>query len=205
MLRRRHRKQRRSPIARYIRRHRMYSNPSFKGMLDVVKQALPVAGAFYAGRLLANKVTSIPAVGGLVGKLGTHAGPAIALATLAAGGFATAKVAPLRKYTGAIMTGLGLNFVFTLIDTYAPQNVKTFIGVGDDQLYDEALADYQADLGDYTDVEGYESAEGLGGMEDLGALGPVGRSSQFRQIGQGPGENDFGGGIFSSANGGWGG
>jgi hypothetical protein len=173
---------------RFITRHRMRSNPSFKGMIDVVKQALPVAGAFYAGRILANKVTAIPAVGGLVGRLGVHAAPAMAAATLFGGTMLAAKVRPLARYSGAIATGLGLNLVFTLIDAYMPASVKGLIGVGDDGLYDEALADYE-NVGDYENVEGYENInEGaLGGFEGGGLIGDGGAG--------------VGGGIF--ANTGW--
>jgi hypothetical protein len=188
MIRRKPRKYN-TAIRRYVRKHRMYSNPSLAGMMNVMKQVAPAALAFYVGRIIANKVTAIPAVGAQIAKLGTHAAPALAAATFVGGSFAAAKIKPLAKYSAAIMTGLGLNLVFTLVDAYVPDSLKTTIGLGDDQLYDEALADYE-NVGEYqSGVEGYENVEGLGSIG--GGM-----------LGDGSGEGVPGGGIFAQT--GWG-
>lgn len=190
MIRRKGRK-RNTRAYKYIKARRMRSNPSIRGMVDIVKRAVPVVGAFYIGRIAANKVTQIPAVGGVIGKLGIHAGPAVAAATLLGGTLLTAKVRPLAKYAGDVAMGLGVNLIFTLVDTYVPDSIKHTVGLGDAGLYDEALGEYDNTLGEYDTTLGEYQAGELSGVDDLGG-GLLGPGSE---------ESGMGGGIFSRS--GW--
>lgn len=178
----------------YMSRYKMRSNPSFKDVLNTMKQAVPVVASLYATRLLLNQpfVQKIPGID----KLGKHATPLLAVGAVALAHFAT-RTKFLSKWRGGILLGTGLNAVDTLIRAYAPANVQSMMGLqplsdyiqlGD--VYDEALGDYvnlsaEEDLGDYVQMgdDGLESEMGMLESE----MGDTGTASQL-QIGTGIGQ-----------------
>lgn len=156
---------------RFLKRFRMRSNPL--GMIkDVMANVLPLAAGFFASRFASAKVPSLPYVGDLIGKLGSVAPVVVAGGVLVGAHYLTKKIGKLAKYRTGIMSGAGLNLLFTAIDSFAPASVKGFLGMGDEGVYDEALGAYTSDVAGYEEVNGYESVEGyeeVGAMQELAA------------------------------------
>ena len=156
---------------RYLKRYRMRSNP-IAMLKDIASNVLPLAAAFFGARFVSSKVPGLPVVGPLLGNLGSGAPVAVAGAVAIGAHFLTKKVSALAKYRSAIMSGAGLNVLFTAIDAFAPLSIKNLLGMGDDGVYDEALGAYSADVAGYEEVNGYEEVSGYeetGASEELGA------------------------------------
>jgi hypothetical protein len=192
-----HTKKRGSGLARaFARRYRMRSNP-VGAVVDTLKQTAPIALSMYGSRAVCNMVKkhsgSIPGFSAL----GVHAGPVTAGLLLIAGTFVTKK-GRLAKMRREILVGMGLNFIDTALTTYAPASVKAYIGLGDEDVYDQALAEYvavgeyvqmgddaYAEMGDYIEIGAEEE---LGMMEELGVEEELGGTADQLQIGTGIGQ-----------------
>lgn len=190
--RRRHfrRQYRRGRIGAFAwRRAKRYGvNPSFRGILDMVKtsvvrQALPTAAGVALGRFIGGYLPMVPGVSSVTGMLGRAADPVLSAATLVVGGILTSKVGILRKFQPGIMTGLGLNVVYSLVAQFVP-SMGGFFGLSG--VYDTALAGYTADTAGYETVDGYETVgeyESVSGFEadvagveaDLAGVSPFSR------------------------------
>ncbi|KKU98103.1 MAG: Sperm nuclear basic protein PL-I isoform PLIb, partial [Candidatus Jorgensenbacteria bacterium GW2011_GWC1_48_8] len=133
---------------RYLKRYRMRSNP-IAMLKDIASNVLPLAAAFFGARFVSSKVPGLPVVGPLLGNLGSGAPVAVAGAVAIGAHFLTKKVSALAKYRSAIMSGAGLNVLFTAIDAFAPASIKGFLGMGDSGVYDEALGNYTSDVAGY--------------------------------------------------------
>lgn len=165
---RRARSRRKGSAYRYVRRHRMFSNPGgtlggiIKSVVEVAKKALPIAAALYGTRFLTNTFGyRIPGID----RLGRGAKPAVAALAIVAGHFATRK-GPLAKYRGAILLGLGINLVDSVMQAVAPDNVRSMFGLSGAGVYDRAMGEYMQ-LNDYVQIGDYIE---VGAEQDLGAL-----------------------------------
>jgi hypothetical protein len=141
---------------RFIKIHRMRTNPGgiVGVVLEAAKAALPVAASLIVGKMIANKLAMIPAVGGIVAKLPAMAqGPVVAAVLLAAGHFATKKVAFLGKHRGSILLGLGLNLIEQVIKSVPV--VSGLVGAGE-----------YIQTGEYLQVGG--DVQELGAVQELG-------------------------------------
>lgn len=171
------------------RRAKRYGvNPSFRGIFDMVKtsvlsQALPTAAGVALGRFIGGYLPMVPGVNSVTGMLGKAADPVLSTATLIVGGIVTSKVGALRKFQPGIMTGLGLNVVYSLVAQFVP-SIGGFFGLSG--VYDTALAGYTADTAGYETVDGYETVgeyESVSGFEadvagveaDLAGVSPFSR------------------------------
>jgi len=189
-----------------MRRYRMRSNPGLVGgLMDVVKMALPVAGALYLSRAASSKLAGkIPGFNKIPPQ---YQGTAMAGVLIVGAHFLTKKVRVLQKWRTGVMIGVGINLIDNVVSAFAPANVKAMFGMGD--LYDNGLSDY-VEVGDYLqtgepiddditmsdyvsvgDVEEELGAleEELGVEEELGAdalsrayLGGVSQTSMMKQI-----------------------
>lgn len=132
---------------RYARRHGFYKiNPS-NGMLDAVKQVLPIAGSFYVSKLVSRKLNDLPVVNNLTGKLPLNLGaPVLSGVILAAAHYGTKKGA-LSKHRTGLMLGTALAFVDSLISALAPADVKAMMGIGE-----------YVSMNDYVSVNEYVSS-----------------------------------------------
>ena len=160
----------------YARRYRMRSNPG--GMfVDMIKSAIPVGLAIYAGTAVSTSLASrIPGLNLIPAKF---QGTAMAALMGLAGHFATKKIAKLGKYRGPIMLGLGVNLLNNLVSALAPASLKSRIGLSGD-LFADGLGDYVSvgGLGDYVSVGGAPPLDDqmtladyveVGAEEELGA------------------------------------
>jgi hypothetical protein len=173
--------------ARYLGKHsRFRKNPGgLLGMFkEVAVQVLPMAASVYLSRVAANKAASIPVLGAQLDKLGRFRRPVVAAAILVGAHFLSAKVKPLQRYRSGIMLGAGFNVLDALVSALAPESVKQFIMLSDDEgIYDNALSEY-ANINDYVGIgDNYEQEMGdyvgIGAEEDLGALEELGYSQEM--------------------------
>ena len=110
----------------------MQTNPG--GIMQAVKAALPIAGAFYVSKVVVNKLGDMPALSGVMGSLnvgGYALGKPVLSGLLLAGthygtkGFTGSK-APLRS---GLMLGGALALLDSFIGTFAPAGVKAMMGL----------------------------------------------------------------------------
>lgn len=192
----------------YMRRYHMRSNPSFSGVMDMIKQILPVAFSLYGARFASSKLatSNIPGLNQIPAQF---QGVTMAGVVWGAIHFLTKKIGALQKYRGGAMLGAGLNFVDQAITAILPANIKAMIGLSDyvemGNIYESGLSDYLSvgaspidddiTLRDYIEVGALQEELGveeeLGGLqEELGAadglsrayLGGVAQSSMLKQI-----------------------
>jgi hypothetical protein len=133
------------------RRYRMRSNPMGKAttMGDILKMTLPIAASLYGARALSFKVAGkIPGFNNIPVKF---QGISMAGLLFVGAHFATKKIKPLQKFRGGIMIGTGLNLIDNVVSAFAPANVKSMFGLGDNGIYDEAMSDY-VEIGDYVSI-----------------------------------------------------
>lgn len=168
---------------KFMKRYGMRSNIG-GGAMDAVKRAIPVAAAMYGSKMLsAGLVPRLPVIGG-----GTHAAPAAAGLLLLGASFATKKVAFLGKYRQEILMGAGLNFLDVVLTNYAPDSVKSMLGlpVAAVAASPTAAGEY-FDMGEYLEIGGYEAEMGeyidIGAEEDLGAYAELGEGNIGTGIG----------------------
>lgn len=134
--------------------------------METFKAAVPVAGSLYLSRFIANKLgPKIP----MVDKLGRFSKPAVAAVVVILAHFAT-KTRFLSKWRGGIMLGTGINLVDSVVSAVAPENVKSMFGLGQDEIYDEALSDYVEIGADpaYPGIDDYVEIGDDGVEEELG-------------------------------------
>lgn len=191
--RRRRRKSRRRARRYYHRRH-YRRNPGFGGigtfLMDAAKKAVPVLASLIGIRAVLKTIgPRIPL------NLGTFQGPAMSAAALVGANYACKKVGFLAKHREAIMLGAGINLVEQLISAFAPDSVKSMIGMsglsdyvavsdylmaGSGQPIDDSIA-----LADYVQVGINEE---LGLDQELGIdqeLGGLGSDAPAHPYGQG--------------------
>ena len=157
-------------------------NPAIVGgMIDAMKQAVPMALTLYLARYASSQIgVAVPSIGT---SLGTYARPVVSLGMLGIGWFATAKVSFLRRWMPGIMAGLGINVIDSLMSAFAPVNVKSMFGLSGLGEYmmlgpmgaipindGTSLGEYVALNGALEEMGDYIEVEGLGAEEDLGAL-----------------------------------
>ena len=194
---------------RVMKYYKMRSNPiaMFK---DVAAQVLPLAVAFFGSRIAAEKVGSLPGVGGLLQKIPGGLAPVVVAGGLVYGvHYLTRKVAKLAKYRTAALSGAGLNLLLTALDSFAPKSVKDLIG----------MSGYQADLSSYEQVGDYEAVDGyeeVGASEELGGIADIPSVSRYAALPSrsvvspvpawsAPDDSDLYAGVFSGGGKGWGG
>ncbi len=199
------RRGRRGRLARrYSKRYRR--NPGIPGggavqmVIGLAKRALPVLAGWMGARIVISKIAPrIP----LIDRLGTLQAPVMAAALPVAYHYLSKKVSILNKYKSEVMLGMGINFVQTLISTFAPASVKAALGMGG--MYDAmqmgeyvGLSDYlmtgQAPidddiaLSDYITVGAEEELgsdglqQELGLEQELGDIGGVSQSSMMAPV-----------------------
>lgn len=179
---------------RAVKRRR---NPATGGLWKfLMLKALPAAISLYGSRLLSGKLSGrIPGLDRLPSHIRQ---PAVALGVFGLGHVMTGKKSPikmLKKYRDGVMVGTTINLLDKLIGAFAPESVKSMIGISnyDEDIYGPALDDYiqigdvppiQDDItfADYVavddyvqigqyDTEGLEAELGMGMLEqDLGML-----------------------------------
>lgn len=159
----------------YMKRYRMRSNPGIKGIVGALKKAVPYGVGFFGSRLLAGKLPSLPVVGGLIARLGTHAGPVAAVGMVALAAYSH-KVPVLGKMAGrhrdALVTGAALNAIATVVSTYLP-SVAGFLGMGEYVRVGEYVqsgeyfeqGEYVQELGEYYGAAAGDFYGDMGGME----------------------------------------
>lgn len=113
----------------FVRKYKMKTNPG--GLVQAVKTALPIAGSFYVSKLICNKLSSIPAVADVLGKLPGGVGKPVLAGLILAGTHYGTKRGMLAKHRTGLMLGTALSLIDTIISTFAPADVKAMIGVGD--------------------------------------------------------------------------
>lgn len=185
----------------------MRSNPGIGGMVDVIKQVLPIALSLYGARAISGKLAGrIPGFDRIPSQF---QGPAMAALLMFGAQFATKKVSFLAKHRFGILAGTGINLIDSVLSAFAPASVKSMFGLGD--TYDDGLSDYvqvgatpiddNLTLSDYVEVGDYIQTDGLGQIEEelglseeLGVeeelgdslsrayLGGVSQSSMLRQV-----------------------
>jgi hypothetical protein len=145
----------------WMHKHGYYKiNPS-NGMMNAVKQVLPIAGAFYVSKLISNKLGDLPAVSGLTSKLniGGYAlhKPVLSGVILAAAHYGSKKGA-LAKHRTGLMLGTALAFVDSIVSTFAPPDVKKMMGVGEYVSMSEYVSmNEYVSSGEYVSTGGYGS------------------------------------------------
>lgn len=179
--RRRRNGRRRGRLARRYRRN-YRRNPGMPGggavkmLIGLVKRVVPVMAGMIGGRLVIAKIAPhIP----LLDKIPAQVrGPVLSAAMPLGYVFLAKKVAILRKYQTEALIGLGVNFLGSLIESFAPAEVKSWLGLGDG-IYDRALGEY-VELADYLQTDGTPIDDDIalsdyvsvGALEqELGALG----------------------------------
>lgn len=170
----------------YVRRHRMRTNAGggLAGvMMNAVKQAASVAVSLYGTRFLINTFGyRIP----MIDKLGAFAKPAVAIAAVAGAHYGTRK-GPLAKYRTAIMLGVGLNLIDTLVSAFAPASVKGMFGLAGDGVYDRAMMGDYIEVGDYLKIGDYIE---VGAEQDLGLEQEMGLEQELGALEQDLGDED---------------
>lgn len=147
----------------FVRKYKMKTNPG--GIMQAVKTALPIAGSFYVSKLICNKLSDIPALAGVLGKLPGGAGKPVLAAVILAGTHYGTKKGMLAKHRTGLMLGTALALIDTIISTFAPADVKAMIGVGDAYGYG-SMGEYVAS-GEYVSQGEYVST----GAHDYGSMG----------------------------------
>jgi hypothetical protein len=159
----------------YRKRIRNPFGPMVGGMVEVMKQALPMAASLYGARFIINKFG--PSVPG-VNQLGTTwTKPVLSGALLGAGMLFTGagKLGFLRKWRFGILAGLGINVIDSVVSALAPPDIKAMVGLAGMGEYmtlsgyppiSSGMGEYvqfgtNQEMGDYIEV---------GTEEDLGAL-----------------------------------
>jgi len=196
--RRRRRKRRGSHRARYTRRRRVHRRSHRRGrrrsyrryrrnpgnmLLDLVKDALPVLGGFYATKLIANKIG--PMVPG-VSSLGSLQGPVMSVATVLLMNFATKKVGALASRRTSLMLGSALSVLDSLVSAFAPASLKSLVGMSDYVQMGDYIAVGGAPplrerftLSDYIAVGGDGVEQELGLEEELGVEEELGATDGY--------------------------
>lgn len=168
------RRRRARRIHRRYRRNGGYRRNPGGMLMDLLKRALPVFGAFMGAKFLANKLSMyIPGIN----SLGAAAAPAVAVGTVIGLHYLAPKVAILNKHKPEIMLGAGLAAIHSLFNAFAPQAVKDMIGMGEyvgvgDDIYSRGLSEYVGVGGEPLDddiaMNGYIQVSGDGAEEALG-------------------------------------
>jgi hypothetical protein len=170
----------------YVRRHRMRSNAGgglVSVMMGAVKQAASVAVALYGTRFLINTLGyRIP----MIDRLGAFAKPAVAIGAVVGAHYGTRK-GPLAKYRTAIMLGVGLNLIDTLVGAFAPASVKGMFGLAGDGVYDRAIMGDYVEVGDYLKIGDYIE---VGAEQDLGLEQEMGLEQELGALEQDLGDED---------------
>ena len=116
----------------YVRKYKMKTNPG--GIMQAVKTALPIAGAFYVSKVVSNKLGDLPAVSGVMSKLQVgsyNLGKPVLSGLLLAGTHYGTRKGALAKHRTGLMLGTALAFLDSIVSTFAPADVKSMMGVGD--------------------------------------------------------------------------
>jgi hypothetical protein len=151
---------------RFMKKHNiMKVNPS-NGMMDAVKQVLPIAGSFYVSKLIVNKLGDIPQVASLTSKLnvgGYPLGKPVLSGIILAGVHYGTKKGGLAKHRTALMLGTALGLLDSIVSTFAPANVKALMGVGGYGSLGEYVSTGEyvssgeyVSAGEYVSTDGYE-------------------------------------------------
>lgn len=128
-----------------MRRYRMRSNPG--AVLDAVKAAVPVALSLYAARFASSWLA--PRIPGLDRLPMQAQGPVMAGAVALLAHFGTKKIGFLQRHRGAIMLGVGLNAIDSLLSAFAPASVRGMFG-----LSEYVRIDGTGGMGDYFEING---------------------------------------------------
>lgn len=136
----------------YRKRHRMATNPAT--FMGAVKAAVPIAGSLYLSRFLTNWAgPKIPGIDKL--QVGGYnlARPVLGGGLWFLTHFATKRVKGgfIKKNRGSILLGMALNFVDSVVSTFAPSDVKAMFGMGADSGLYDGVGDYVA-INDYVSI-----------------------------------------------------
>ena len=158
----------------YVKTYKMKSNPG--GIMQAVKTALPIAGAFYVSKVIANKLGEmVPQVGSL--NVGGYAlgKPVVSGVLLVATHYGTkgftGNKATLRS---GLMLGSALALLDSVIGTFAPANVKAMMGLeptcpADVKAVAEKVAqDGYGSLGEYVSMGNNAGYGSLGEYVSMG-------------------------------------
>lgn len=139
--------------------------------IDLVKQVIPVALGFIGANVLTGRF--LPMLPG-VSALGSLQAPVLSGVSVVLANYGTRKVPLMAKHRGEIMMGVGLSFVKTLFQAFAPTSVQSMLGMGDYVQMGDYVAvgatplDDNMTLSDYIAVGGDGLEEELGLDQDLG-------------------------------------
>lgn len=146
----------------YAKRYRMRSNPA--GIKDAVFKAIPIAGGYFGSKVLSNLAAKhVPGLD----MLGAFAPVGTSVLAVVGTHFLTKKV--LRKHRSDLMLGAGLNVITTLVQSFAPVEVKQMLGMVEAvPVAVPVSAEGQSSQGDYIQTGDYIQ---VGDIEsDLGAF-----------------------------------
>lgn len=176
--RRRRRRAGRRYYARGRRAHHRYRRGRYRRnpgnmLIDLAKDAIPVALSFLANGMFVNTIG--PMIPGVT-SLGSLQAPLLSIGGVFLANIGTQKVAALAKHRGQIMTGAMLAALRTVFKAFAPASIQTMVGMGEYV----SMSDYVAvgatplhenfTLSDYVAVGGDGLQEELGLEEELGVV-----------------------------------